>query len=144
MTYSLKPREIALSDVDVSRVEKDMFVAFYTGFSAKEEYGTRIYFKEHPQLSYELIHALVNKGISIIGVDFAGIRRGSEHIPIDQCCAERGVFVVENLCNLQSLLPYGAYFTANTYPMKLTELSGLPCRVIASVGASASFQKSKA
>ena len=42
--------------------------------------------------------------ISMIGVDFAGIRRGKEHTPKDQYCADRGVFVVENLCGLSRLL----------------------------------------
>ena len=36
-----------------------MFVAFYTGMIEKEEYGTPAYFSSHPQLSHELIEALV-------------------------------------------------------------------------------------
>lgn len=123
-------REITPDDIDMSLIEADMFVAFYSGFIEKEEYGTKTYFSEHPVLSTELIDALLEKKISIIGVDFAGVRRGKEHTPMDQYCADRGVFVIENLCNLGKL-DKNSNFTACTYPMNFAEMTGLPCRVIA-------------
>ena len=126
-------RDIEISDVEIEKIEKYMFVAFYTGFIEKEPYGSNAYFKCHPQLSNELIGMLLDKGVSIIGVDFAGIRRGSEHVPIDQYCADRGVFVIENLCNLKAILDSGAYFTASTYPMSFEGATGLPCRVLARI-----------
>lgn len=126
-------RDIDKSDIDFDKVEEYMFVAFHTGFIEKEGYGVKKYFTEHPQLSNELIEALLEKRISIIGVDFAGIRRGSEHTPKDQYCADRGVFVVENLCNLKTILDEQLImnFIANTYPVNYTEMTGLPCRVVA-------------
>lgn len=129
----VKGRDIGIDDIDINRVEKDMFVCFYSGFIEKTPYGTREYFAEHPQLATELLALLLQKGISIIGVDFAGVRRGKEHTPTDQLCADSGVFVVENLCNLKSLLNVGDTFTANTYPMNYAEMTGLPCRVVAEV-----------
>jgi len=126
-------REIGEADIDLNAVEEGMFVAFYTGFIEAEGYGSRTYFKEHPQLSHELIDALVDKEISIIGVDFAGIRRGKEHIPKDQFCADHGVFVIENLCGMKAVAEAGGCFTAHTYPMSFEGLTGLPCRVIAEV-----------
>ncbi|MCL2562764.1 MAG: cyclase family protein [Oscillospiraceae bacterium] len=128
-------RDIDCGDVDLSRVGADTFVAFYTGFIEAEGYGGKRYFTAHPQLSDALIDALLERNISIIGVDFAGVRRGSEHTPKDQYCAERGVFIVENLCNLSAVLrgePY-AVFTAHTYPMNYVGMTGLPCRVIGSL-----------
>lgn len=124
-------RDIDLKDIDLKAVEKDMFVAFYTGFQEAVGYGEPGYFTEHPQLSNDLIYALLDKGISIIGIDFAGVRRTPEHIPTDQHCADRGVFVIENLCNLGQILRTGGRFTACTYPMHCEEMTGLPCRVIA-------------
>jgi len=50
---------------------------FHTGFISKETYGTKDYFTNHPQLSNELIDALLEKNICIIGIDCAGVRRGS-------------------------------------------------------------------
>lgn len=127
---AVKNRDICSHDIDIDAVESDMFVAFYTGFIERVGYGEDGYFTAHPQLSDELIDKLVGKKISIIGLDFAGIRRGSEHIPKDGFCAEHGVFVVENLCNLSELAGSGR-FVAHTYPMKLENVTGLPCRVIA-------------
>ena len=126
-------REIALSDIEIDRVGKGMFVAFYTGFVERVGYGGEGYFKLHPQLAYELIDALVDRGVSIIALDFAGVRRGKEHTPMDRYCAERGTFVVENLCGLKTVLDAGGRFIAHTYPMNCIGISGLPCRVLAKI-----------
>lgn len=130
-------RDIEISDIDMSKALPGAFVCFFTGFIEKTGYGTPEYFHEHPQLSMELIEALAEKGISIIGIDFAGVRRGKEHTPTDQYCADRGVFIVENLCSLNKILNAAAgqdgYFTASTYPMNYAEISGLPCRVVARI-----------
>ena len=126
----INDRDIDISDIDPDEIEEDMFVAFYTGFIEKYEYGDPVYLHEHPQLSDRLIDALLEKKISIIGIDFAGVRRGKEHIPKDQYCADRGVFIVENLCNLKAVI---GKCIINTYPMNYAGISGLPCRVIAEV-----------
>lgn len=126
-------RDIGVSDIDISKVKSDMFVAFYTGFLRQEGYGTQSYFRDHPQLSDDLIDKLLDLGISIIGIDCAGIRRGKEHTPKDQYCADRNVFVIENLCNLDMMLSHknNIEFIANTYPVNYAEMTGLPCRVVA-------------
>lgn len=126
-------RDIDLCDVDLSLVEADMFVAFCSGYSSREEYGSKVYFSQHPQLSVALIDALLDKQVSIIGVDFSGVRRGKEHTPMDQRCADRGVFIVENLVNLRAVIDQGGRFTAHTYPMSYAGMTGLPCRVIAEI-----------
>ena len=131
----ISDRDICETDINLDNVKSNMFVAFYSGFMESEGYGGKNYFSAHPQLSTELIHALVNKNISIIGVDFSGVRRGAEHTPMDQYCADRGVFVIENLCNLSDLLAgqKDNVFIANTYPVNYAEMTGLPCRVVAKV-----------
>lgn len=123
---SVKDRDIDISDINLFEIEEEMFVAFYTGFIEKARYGCKKYFSEHPQLSKELIDVLLERNISIIGIDFAGLRRGKEHTPMDHYCADRGVFMVENLCNLKEVIKEGAYFTANTYPLNYSGISGLP------------------
>ena len=128
----ISDRDILISDIDLDKISKDMFVLFYSGFIESEGYGTVNYFTKHPQLSDELIDELIRREISLIGVDFAGIRNGVEHTPKDQYCADRGVFVIENLCNLEKLLHIDE-FTVNTYPMNFSDVTGLPCRVIAEV-----------
>ncbi len=124
-------REICVRDVNLSAINAGSFVAFYTGWSDKNTYGTPAYHRDHPHLSMDLVHALLDIGVYIIGVDFVGLRRHQEHTPTDQLCADRGAFVVENLVNLGALV--GQKFTACTYPMHYVGLSGVPCRVVAEV-----------
>ena len=128
-------REVTLSDIDISEVPEGGFVAFRTGFIEQEGYGTKTYFRDHPQLSMELIGQLLNLGVAIIAVDFAGVRRGQEHTPTDQICADHGTFIVENVCNLAAVLNdrKSAHFTAGTYPVNFVGMTGLPCRVVARV-----------
>ncbi len=132
---TVKRRDIDTPDIDISKVKNDMFVAFNTGFIEKVGYGSKHYFQEHPQLSDDLIESLLDLEISIIGIDCPGIRRGAEHTPKDQYCANRNVFVVENICNLKMLLlkESSKEFVANTYPVKYAEMTGLPCRVVAKI-----------
>ncbi|MEI8131020.1 MAG: cyclase family protein [Leptolinea sp.] len=128
-------REIEITDINISLVLAEMFVVFYTGFIEQHEYGSKLYFSDHPQISNGLIDQLLDRNISIIGVDFAGLRRGAEHTPKDQYCADRGVFIIENLCNLGKVLNNhnNKSFTANIYPINFADMSGLPCRVTAEV-----------
>lgn len=128
-------REISLEDIDISEVPEGGFVAFCTGFIEQEGYGTKEYFRHHPYLSMELIKALLDRHVAIIAVDFAGVRNGSEHTPTDQLCADHGTFIVENVCNLHSVLQgrKSARFTAGTYPVNFVGMTGLPCRVVARV-----------
>ena len=128
-------RDITSEDIDLSVVKADMFVAFHTGSLEEVGYGNRTYFGDHPQLSDALIDQLLERGVSIIAVDCSGIRRGREHTPKDQHCADRGCFVIENLCNLKRLVDCGGSFVAHTYPMSFEGITGLPCRVIAEVDA---------
>ncbi len=127
----IRGRDIDVEDIDIDNILQDAFVAFYTGYMEEVGYGSKEYFKEHMQLSNDLIKVLVAKQVSLIGIDCAGIRKGVEHTPVDQFCADNNVFVVENLYNLKSLI--GKKMNINTYPMNYTELSGLPCRVVADV-----------
>ncbi|MDY3250296.1 MAG: cyclase family protein [Candidatus Choladocola sp.] len=129
----VKDRDIMISDIDLSKIRKEMFVAFYTGFIEKEGYGSKAYFTAHPQLSNELIDELLKAEISMIGVDFAGLRRGKEHTLKDQHCADRNVFVIENLCSPEEICARGNLFTAHTYPMNYSNMTGLPCRVVAEI-----------
>jgi len=127
--------EIDVRHIDLSNVEPNAFVAFYSGFGETHAYGTKEYSENHPQLSDRLIDALLKRKISIIGVDFAGIKRGEKHTARDQYCADRGVFIVENLCNLDKILQgkRSATCTIYTFPVKFAGWTGLPCRVVAEI-----------
>ncbi len=107
-----------------------MFVSFYTGHIENNEYGSKEYFKGHPQLSKDLIDALLEKKVSMIGVDLPGIRRSVEHTPTDRLCADNNTFVIENMVNLKQLVGKEKV-VIYTFPMNYVGLSGLPCRIVA-------------
>ncbi len=122
--------EITPEDIDLSLVERNRAILFYSGLGTREEYGSDRYRHEHPVLSYELIDILIEKRISLILIDFAGVRRGGEHTPADQLLADHDIFVVENLCHLD-LLPEGKILDLYTLPLLLIDTSASPCRVVA-------------
>lgn len=128
--------EIGIDDIDLSLVEPDFFVAFRTDWIEHRRHGTKEYLGLHPQLSNELIDARLEKRTSIIGLDFVGARREPEHTAKDGYCADRGAFIVENLRNLGALTggKKSARCVINTYPVKFSDQTGLPCRVVAEIG----------
>lgn len=128
-------RDIGIDDISMECIEENDFIIFYTGYLKKVGYGTKAYFKKHPQISIELIKLLIEKKVSLIGIDAAGMRRGAEHPKIDQYCADNNVFVIENLDNLDVLLKEVKQntFTVYTFPINMEDMDGLPCRVIAEV-----------
>ena len=132
---SIRNRDINIEDVISIEINKNDFIIFHTGFLKEKSYGTQEYFKMHPQLSVELIHYLIDKKVSLIGIDTAGVRRGAEHTKTDQYCADNGVFIIENLDNLEKLLnKVGSNpFTVYTFPINFEGMTGLPCRVIAEI-----------
>lgn len=130
---TIRGRDIEIEDIDLDLVNSGAFVAFYTDYINEVGFGTKQYFTSHPQLSVALINALLDKGVSIIGIDCGGIRSGKEHTPTDRLCAERGAFVVESLANLNVLCAHCTKFTAYTFPLSMDGLTGLPCRVVAEI-----------
>lgn len=128
---SIRDRDISLSDIALDQVEEGMAVLFHTGFLKEKGYGTQPYLKEHPQLSQELIKALLEKKVSLIGIDATGIRRSKEHTPADQLCADHGAFVIENVAHLETLPAHRNSFVLYTFPMHLVGYSGVPVRMVA-------------
>jgi kynurenine formamidase len=131
----VKEREIEAGDINIDKIAEHDFIMFYTGCLKENKFGTPEYLQSHLELSNALITGLVNKKVSMIGIDFPGIRKPAEHVRADHYCADHGVFVIENLANLEILLTAvkGQPFLVHTYPVNYDGLSGLPCRVIAEV-----------
>lgn len=130
---SIQGFDLHLKEDLLNLIKPGDFVIFRTGMSERVSYDTKAYFESHPQLSDALIDALILRGVSMIGIDAAGIRRGTEHTPKDRYCAEHGVFVVENLVNLSVALKGSKQTRIDvyTFPVKFEGWSGLPCRVLA-------------
>lgn len=128
-------QEVRVKDLDLSSIEKNDFVMFHSGILKRYNYGSKEYFSANIELSNELIDYLIDKGVSFIGIDMNGAQKPATHVYIDQYCANRGVFIIENLNNLDLLSeavsdkPFKVY----TLPVNMSGFSGLPCRVIAEV-----------
>ncbi len=131
----IKTGEVKLQDLDLSNIEKGDFVMFYSGILKQLGYGPKEYFSTNIELSDELIDALINREVNFIGIDMNGAQKPANHLHIDQYCADRGVFIIENLDNLDILLEKAADkpFTVYTFPVNMSGFSGLPCRVIAEI-----------
>ena len=73
--------------------------------------------------------------ISFIGIDMSGAQKPAHHQHIDQYCADHGVFIIENLNNLDVLLKETEHkpFRVYTFPVNMSGFSGLPSRVIAEI-----------
>lgn len=132
---SIRNRDIGAEDIDMSLIQEDMFVGFFTGCAAEFGYGQKEYFHSPVALSEALIEQLIACRISIIGIDCPGIRMGKEHTPMDQHCADHGVFIVENMSGMEKLLQGDRFkhCEINTYPVSYSGMTGLPCRVVAEI-----------
>jgi kynurenine formamidase len=121
--------------VDALREAGDLragdFVLLRTGWMQRH-WGTDGYFGLHPEVSWDAVAYLLECGVWYIGIDAPGIRRGEEHRRVDEMCAARGTFVVENLADTH-LLPQRA-FPLYCFPMRLAGVSGAAVRVVAEVG----------
>ncbi|MFL0195352.1 cyclase family protein [Clostridium sp. WILCCON 0269] len=131
----IKNGEVKVNDLDLSSVKKGDFVMFYSGILKQLRYGTKEYFSTNIELSDELIDYLIDKRVNFIGIDMNGAQKPANHLRIDQHCADRGVFIIENLDNLDLMLEKasGESFTVYTFPVNMSGFSGLPCRVIAEI-----------
>lgn len=123
--------EVSITDIDVGSIPENGFVIFRTGQIEKYSYGEKLYFDNHPQLSKELIQLLCDKKIRFIGIDCAGIRRHTEHEEADRLCEKNGIYVIENLCNLNQISE--EIFTVYTMWLEDEEMTGLKCRIIVEI-----------
>ena len=121
--------EVSCDDIDLALIEQGDFVLFRTGQMETYGYENDAYVKNHPQLSHDLIHTLMDKKIRFIGVDCPGIRQNKEHEPADCFCEQHGTYVIENLSNLSSITTQR--FTMYTMWLYDEKMTGLRCKVIA-------------
>ncbi|SHK27959.1 Kynurenine formamidase [Clostridium cavendishii DSM 21758] len=129
----IRNSEISLNDINLNEIKENHFIIFYTGYLKEKGYGTTEYLNNHPELSIELIDYLIDKKVSLIGIDSPGIKKGSKHRYVDQYCADRNVFIVENINNLDLLWSNAKdnSFTMYTFPLNIKGTTGLTSRVIA-------------
>lgn len=133
----IRDREVEIEDIAAVNIEPGDIIIFYSGWIDDLGYDTRHdYVYKSAELSDAVVEYVVARGVRLIGVDAAGVQKPKKHAAVDQYCADRGVFIIENLNNVKKLLEIDSPFTVYTAPIHRTDLTGLPCRVIAEIGAS--------
>ncbi len=94
--------------------------------------GTAEYRDELPRISIELAHWLVEKQVSLIGVEppsVADVNNMAELTEVHQTLFRGGVVIVEGLANLDQITQAEVEFIA--LPLKILEGDGCPVRAIA-------------
>lgn len=120
---------IDLKDIDTSSLKGKEFILFKTHHMDKYSYGEEAYFNQHPELSEELIDYLCNLDFHFIGIDTPGIKNGKLHEVMDRKCEENGIYVIENICNLDQI--DDSFHTMYVTWDEAEEKTGYPCFLIA-------------
>ncbi|MBT3817563.1 MAG: cyclase family protein [Candidatus Magasanikbacteria bacterium] len=121
----LDAKDKNINEINLDKIKKDDFVFFYTGHIDKI-YSDN-FFKESPTLSKEFTKKLVEKEISIIGLD--SYSPDNAPYEIHKILLKNDILIVENLVNLDKLI--GKRFTCYIAPLHIEHSDGSPCRVIA-------------
>ena len=109
-------------------VQDESIVLLFTGFGSL--YGTREYygrFNDHPLVDTGLAELLCRKRIRMLGMDMP--KPDLYPFPIHRLLLSSGIFILENLTNLEKLLGV-AHFEVMAFPLKI-EAEGSPVRAVA-------------
>lgn len=113
----------AIKKVDIQQGD---IVVFHTGLS--DVYHDAKYFEDYPSVPEELAHYLVEKKISMVGLDTCS--PDHDVFNAHKILLGGDVLIIENLTNLEQLA--GQEFEVYALPVKL-EVDGAPARVIAKI-----------
>lgn len=102
-----------------------MAVLFYSGRG--DDYTTPEYATDYPTIDSSLAKHLIEKGVSMVGIDMIGFDR-EEGSPIHKLLLGKDILLFENLINLDKIV--GKRFRLYALPLRL-ELQAAPARVIA-------------
>jgi kynurenine formamidase len=120
INYTIKPLDIVLIRTD----------------AAKKRY-TRAYLTEHPGMTKEAVHWLLDRGVKVMGIDAIGFDppvpkmfERQKFWEAHKVMLEREYYHLENLCNLDQIpVPYG--FIVSVLPIKWKGASAAPVRAVA-------------
>lgn len=139
--YTLQPEDVTTWEKTHGKIPSGAIVLLRTGWSKrwpdKLAYlgddtpgdAGNLHF---PSYGREAARLLIERGVSVLGVDTASIDHGpSKDFPVHRVAGAADVVGVENLTNLDKLPATGAWLMA--LPMKIGDGTGAPARVIALV-----------
>jgi len=122
--YQIKPRDIVLLRTDAAKHCLD-----------------KSYLTNHPGMTKESVHYLLDKGVMVMGIDAIGFDppvakmfERKKFWEAHRVMLEREYYHLENLCNLHEIpAPYHS-FTVSVLPVKWRGASAAPVRAIAIIG----------
>jgi kynurenine formamidase len=109
----IEGRDIGLDDIDSGEVSRGDFVMFHTGTIQRKRYGTKEYFLPHAELPWGLITSLIDKEVSMIGIDAGGLRMPRDHAEVD-------ILASRNICQGNAMEFFLLRFRAIESPHKTT------------------------
>jgi kynurenine formamidase len=121
--YRIRPRDIVLLRTDAARQRFD-----------------KRYLTDHPGMTKEAVHGLLDRGVKVMGIDAIGFdppvakmfeRR--KFWEAHRVMREREYYHLENLCNLHEIPPPYHSFTVSVLPVKWRGASAAPVRAVAIV-----------
>ena len=123
--YRIKPRDIVLLRTDAARFRTE-----------------RRYLTDHPGMTREAVHHLLDRGVMVMGIDAIGFdppvakmfERGKLW-EAHRVMREREYYHLENLCNLHEIPPPYHSFVVSVLPVKWRGASAAPVRAVAIVAA---------
>lgn len=95
-------------------IKSGSVVLLYTGNQV--HYGSKLYYEEHPCVDTELCKFLIERKIKMLGIDMPS----PDYYPfeIHKMLLEKGIFIIENLTNLDQLLK-AQKFEVMAFPLKI-------------------------
>jgi arylformamidase len=115
-----------LQALQSANIRKGDIVFFHTGMS--DNFYEKEYFEKYPSLPEEIANYLVEKAISIVGVDTCSVDH--EEFTAHKVLLQKDILIIENLTNLDKLQDKN--FTVYAFPLAL-QIDGSPVRVVAKI-----------
>ncbi|MBI3974243.1 MAG: cyclase family protein [Chloroflexi bacterium] len=121
--YRLKPLDIVLLRTDAAKYRDE-----------------KRYLTDHPGMTKEAVHWLLDRGIKMMGIDAVGFDppvpamfERNKFWEAHRVMLEREYYHLENLCNLHLIPPPYHSFTVSVLPIKWRGASAAPVRAVAIV-----------
>ena len=109
-------------------ISTNMAVVFETGWS--KNITKKDYFTKNPGLSAAAAKYLVEKKVTLVGIDSPSIDIGKDpKFSVHHILLKNGILILENLCNLDKIPR--SYFKLIVLPLKLKGATGSPVRAVA-------------
>jgi arylformamidase len=108
--------------IDLGRATRVLFKTRNSALLRKPDYDP-----DFVAFSVEAARALVDRGVSLVGLDYLSVAHADEQVPVHRVFLDRGVILLEGI-DLSEVTP-GRYELI-CFPLRLRGSDGAPCRAI--------------